>query len=79
MPITHERPPIEPIQTNFKVQFLSNEQLDRLQEATLEILENVGVRFPSEKALAIFADHDAHVDFDTQIVKIPRELVRKAM
>lgn len=74
-----ERPTIEPIRSAFRVQFLSNEQLDAMQEATLQILEDVGVKFPSEKALAILADHGAQVDHDTQIVRIPRDLVRKAM
>jgi len=74
-----ERQPIKPIRTNFKVQFLSDEQLDQMQEATLQVLENTGVKFPSEKALAVFADHGATVDNDTQIVKIPRDLVMKAM
>lgn len=74
-----ERPPIVPIRTNHRVQFLSDEQLDQLQEATLQILEDVGVKFPSEEALAIFADNGAQVDHDTQIVKIPRDLVYKAM
>jgi trimethylamine--corrinoid protein Co-methyltransferase len=77
MPI--ERPAIEPIQSAFSVSFLSEEQLVDLQEATLRILEEVGVKFPSEKALAIFAEHGAQVDHQTQIVKIPRELVHKAM
>jgi trimethylamine--corrinoid protein Co-methyltransferase len=77
--MTIERPAIEPIRTAFQVQCLSDEQLDLLQEATLEILEDVGVRFPSDKALDIFDDHGAHVDHDTQIVKIPRDLVFKAM
>jgi trimethylamine--corrinoid protein Co-methyltransferase len=74
-----ERPAIEPIRSAFRVQFLSEEQLDELQEATLHILEEVGVKFPSEKALAIFADHGAYIDYKSQIVKIPRELVFKAM
>ncbi len=74
-----DRPPIEPIRTPYKLNFLSSEQLDNLQEATLNILENSGVQFPSEKALAIFAEHGAAVDQETQIVKIPRELVFKAM
>ncbi|MGD8791616.1 MAG: trimethylamine methyltransferase family protein, partial [Anaerolineae bacterium] len=74
-----ERPTIEPIRTAFRVQYLSNEQLDQMQEATLCILEDVGVQFPSEKALAIFDDHGAQVDHNSQIVKIPRELVFKAM
>jgi len=77
--MTVERPAIQPIWSAFRVQFLSNAQLDAMQEATLQILEDVGVKFPSEKALAIFADHGANVDHDTQIVKIPRDLVRKAM
>jgi trimethylamine--corrinoid protein Co-methyltransferase len=71
--------PIEPIRPAFRVQFLSDEQLVTMQEATLHILEEVGVKFPSEKALAIFADHGAEVDHQTQVVKIPRALVFKAM
>jgi trimethylamine--corrinoid protein Co-methyltransferase len=74
-----ERPAIEPMRAAFKVQFQSDERLDQLQEATLQILEEVGVRFPSRMALAIFAEQGAQVDHDTQIVKIPRDLVGKAM
>ncbi len=77
--VTVERPAIEPIRPAYRLRFLTDEQLDEMQAATLRILEEVGVRFPSEKALAIFADHGAHVDHDTQIVKLPRELVFKAM
>jgi len=77
--LSKERPPIEPIRTSYKLDFLDNEQLDNLQEATLNILENTGVQFPSEKALAIFSEHGATVDRSSQIVKIPRHLVLKAM
>lgn len=74
-----ERPPIEPLKPEFTIQSLSNEQLDQLQEATLNILENVGVHFPSEKALTVFADHGAEVTWESQIVKMSPELVRKAL
>jgi trimethylamine--corrinoid protein Co-methyltransferase len=77
--MTVERPAIEPIRTIYRMQFLSDGQLDQLQAATLQILEDVGVRFSSEKALSIFAGHGAWVNHDTQIVKIPPDLVRKAM
>ena len=77
--MSKERPPIEPIRTSYKLDFLDDEQLDNLQEATLSILENTGVQFPSEKALDIFAEHGAEVDRNSQIVKIPRDLVLKAM
>jgi trimethylamine--corrinoid protein Co-methyltransferase len=58
---------------------LDDAQLDSLREASLHILENIGVQFPSEKALNIFAEHGAQVDYASQIVKIPPELVLKAM
>jgi trimethylamine--corrinoid protein Co-methyltransferase len=74
-----EHPPIEPIKTDFRMNFLSNEQLDDLQEATLRILEEVGVQFPSDKAFKIFAEHGTEIDYETQVVKISREIVRKAL
>jgi len=74
-----EHPPIEPIRTTYKLRFLDDEQLDNLQEATLQILENTGVQFPSKKTLEIFADHGADVDHGSHIVKIPRDLVFEAM
>ena len=58
--------PIEPLRTSQKLSFLDGNQLDNLKEATLDILENTGVQFPSEKALKIFAENGAEVDFDSQ-------------
>jgi trimethylamine---corrinoid protein Co-methyltransferase len=73
------RPPIEPIRPAFRVQFLSEPQLHALQEATLRILEETGVHFPSDQALSILADNGAQVDAQTQRVRFPRDLVRRAM
>ena len=70
---------IEPIKTSYKLNFLDDQQLDNLQEATFSILENTGIQFQSKKALSIFAEHGAKVDYASQIVKIPRDLVQKAM
>ena len=58
---------------------LSSQDIERLHAATLEILEQVGVRFPSEKALAIWDAHGAQVDRETQIVKASPELIEKAL
>jgi trimethylamine--corrinoid protein Co-methyltransferase len=77
--MTVERLPLEPIRPAYRVRYLSDGQLDEMQQATLLILEEVGIKFPSDRALAIFAAHGAQVDHDTQIVKIPRELVFKAL
>ena len=72
-------PPLEPLRTSYRLRFLSDEQLDKLQSATLAIMETTGVRFPSQKALTIFAEHGALVDWQTQIVRLPRDLVFKAL
>ena len=72
-------PPLEPIRSSHRVQFLDDEQLDRLQDATLRILEDVGVRFPSDQALEILGGHGAIVDRATSIVRFPRDLVRRAL
>ena len=77
--MSSDRHVIEPITTSRKLRFLEDEQLADLQEATLDVLENVGIRFHSERALAIFAEHGARVDRESQIVKIPRDLVLKTM
>ena len=74
-----ERPRIEPIRSAFSVQYLSDTQLADMQDATLQILEKVGVKFPSDVALDILASHGALVDRDSQVVKFPRDLVFKAM
>ena len=70
---------IEPIQSKLTLNVLDNQQLDQIKSATLHVLENVGVRFPSEKALHKFAEHGAQVDGDSQVVKMPADFVLTAM
>jgi trimethylamine--corrinoid protein Co-methyltransferase len=74
-----QRPPIEPLKCDFRVAFHSKEQLDLLKQATLDILETVGVQFQSAKALAILEAAGARVDHETQIVKFPPDLVLSSM
>jgi trimethylamine--corrinoid protein Co-methyltransferase len=71
--------PLEPLRPVYHLQYLTDDQLDALQEATLNIMENVGVKFPSNKALDVLDGHGAKVERGTQIVKFPREMVFKAM
>jgi trimethylamine--corrinoid protein Co-methyltransferase len=71
--------PLEPIKTPYRLRCVGDKQLQQLQDATLNILERTGVKFPSEGALKVLADHGAHVDFTTQIVRFPRDLVLATM
>lgn len=72
-------PQLKPIIPKFRRNVLSDQQLDDIQAATLEILEQVGFYCPSEKALSIYAQHGGRVDFESQIVKLPASLVMEAM
>ena len=74
-----ETPNLQPIIPAYHVRILEDEQLDQLQSATLEILEQVGIHCPSEKALHIYAEHGGVVDFSRQVVRLPSEIVMEAM
>jgi len=74
-----ETPQLQPIVPSYRLRILSDEQLAQLKSGTLEILEEIGIHCPSEKALAIYAEHGARVDFGSQIVKLPPDVVQDAM
>jgi trimethylamine--corrinoid protein Co-methyltransferase len=73
------RQPIEPLRTSQRLRCLGETQRQQLQQATLHILEEVGVRFASQKALTILADHGARVDWDTRIVRFSPEKVMQTL
>ena len=70
---------IEPIQAKIDLKVLDSKQLQQIRDATLHVLENVGVRFPSECALDVFSKHGAFVDKESQNVKLPADIVLSAM
>jgi trimethylamine--corrinoid protein Co-methyltransferase len=72
-------PNLQPIVSAHRLRILEDEQLAQLKSATLQILDEVGIHCPSQKALAIYADHGARVDQDRQIVQLPPDLVLEAM
>jgi trimethylamine---corrinoid protein Co-methyltransferase len=56
---------------------LSNEDVQKIHQATLEVIESVGVRFPSEKALDVLEAHGASIDRGTQVAKIPGHIIEE--
>ena len=72
-------PAIQPIRPSYRLRILSDEQLAQFKSATLEILEDIGFHCPSKKALDIYAEHGADVDFESQIVKLSPDLVVKSL
>jgi trimethylamine--corrinoid protein Co-methyltransferase len=55
--------------------FLSTEEVEKIHDASLEILENIGVRVHLEQARDIFAKHGCKVDQKSKVVRLPRKVV----
>ena len=56
---------------------LTQEQVERVHDASLEILENVGLLVRNDQARSIFNKHGCKVDSETLNVKFPRTVVEK--
>ncbi len=74
-----QTPQIEPIVPAYRVRILSDEQLEKFKSNTFTILGETGFHCPSERALKIYAEHGAVVDFDTQIVKLSPDVILEAL
>ncbi len=62
-----------------RLDILSLEDVRRIHTATLDVIESGGVKFPSQKALAIWEAHGATVDRNTMIVKVPDHIIEDAL
>ena len=72
-------PDIISIPATFRREILKKAELSLLKDKTLMLLEDVGVHFPSRKALEILSDHGADVDLESEVVRFPADLVKKAL
>jgi trimethylamine--corrinoid protein Co-methyltransferase len=54
---------------------LTSTEVERVHQASLEILENIGLLVRNKKARGYFAKHGCLVDADTSVVKFPRVVV----
>jgi len=58
-----------------KIDVLSDQQVRRLHQASVEILATIGVHVPHEEVLDLFRAAGAKVDKDRQVVTIPQSVV----
>jgi trimethylamine---corrinoid protein Co-methyltransferase len=58
-------------------ELLTQEQVQRIHDASLEILEEVGLKVRYEPARALFARHGCRSIRKPTIVKFPRDVVEK--
>jgi trimethylamine--corrinoid protein Co-methyltransferase len=62
-----------------KLEVLSQQEIKRIHAATLQVIEKTGVRFPSARALEIWASHGAEVDRGKMIVRAKPDLIERAL
>lgn len=62
-----------------KLEILSPEDVRLIHEATLNVIDQVGIRFPSQKAIDIWESHGARVDHKNMIVKVAPEIITNAL
>ena len=62
-----------------RLSILSNDDITKIHTTTLDVIEKIGVRFPSPKALALWESFGANVDHQTSIVKIPAYTIETAL
>jgi len=54
---------------------LTDQEVRQIHEATLEVIETVGVRFPSPVAIDILESHGAQVDRTSMVARIPADIL----
>lgn len=60
-------------------ELLSAEQVDRIHDGTLEILQETGIVFQNDKALQILRNAGCSIDRDKKLAKIPVSLVEESI
>ncbi len=63
----------------FGATFLSNDELEEIHLATLEVLEHTGVFVEDPEAIELFLNHGAKVNQDDKIVKLQPYMVEEAI
>lgn len=62
-----------------RLEILTPEEVKKIHDATLHIIEHVGVRFPSKRALEIWAASGADVNYETKVVKVKPHIIEDAL
>jgi len=65
--------------SELQMNFLSQDEIETIHNASLEVLENTGIKVMSDKALDILKKAGANVDYEENHAGIPRSLVEEAL
>jgi trimethylamine--corrinoid protein Co-methyltransferase len=70
---------IDPIRPRLRWRVLSDADIERLDAAIIEVLDEVGVRFPLKRALDALERVGCRVDRAAQVARLPERIVRAAL
>jgi len=62
-----------------RMKFLANDEMDLIDQQSIECLATIGVKVKSPSVLKMLGDAGANIDTKTQIAKIPESMVRGAI
>jgi len=62
-----------------KLEALTQDDVKKIHEATLQIIEKVGVRFPSKRVLEIWEANGADVNYEKKIVRVKPRIIEDAL
>ena len=62
-----------------QLKLLTQDEIKAIHDSSVRLLEEVGMKVASAEARRIFAENAAAVDEKTQIVRIPRKMIEKAI
>ncbi len=65
---------------NFEpIRILNGSQVEQLHSSTLQVLDEIGFKYESGKALKVLEERGCIVDYDTKIARIPPDIVEWAI
>ncbi len=74
-----QRPWAQPVMRFTPTEAVTAEELDRIHDASMRILERVGMEILDPEARSIYREHGCEVDEANQRVRLPREVVERAV
>jgi trimethylamine--corrinoid protein Co-methyltransferase len=63
--------------SKLRLAILDEDAVRRIHAASLDVIERVGVRFPSPKALDLLEAHGAQVDRESMVARIPGHIIEQ--
>lgn len=64
---------------DLKLMAMPKEELDSIHYATLEVLKEVGVKFPNDTALKTLENVGAEIDYNTMVARMPEQVIKEAL